>query len=204
MEDLPSGLDDHGRYPTQRNTVMKTRSVTFFTLLTIILSAGCGAEPMSENQRVKTLVESAYDLNEKGNHEAALKQIELAWELQPDDSDLIEQKANFLWNVEIDRSPKTCIYFANDCISRGVGSELYFRIWRARVFEVMGARWKDGSYEIIDREHCLAGIADLRRAHELDPKILSKVEQWEWLLDSWENDFGGLQTLPEYPSALRQ
>ena len=159
---------------------------------------------MSDNRRVESLVKSAHDFNEKNNDEAALKQIELALEIQPDNSDLLEYKSNFLWNVKIEHSPKTCIDFAEDCISRGVGSELYFRIWRARVFEVMGARWNDGTYEIVDRDHCLAGIEDLRRAHELEPKIFAKVEEWEWLLDSWEFDFGGLQSLPEYPSALRQ
>ena len=154
---------------------------------------------MSENLRVKALVESAHDFNEKHDDEAALKEIELALKIQPDDSELLEHKSNFLWNVEIDHAPKSCIDFADDCISRGVGSELYFRIWRARVFGVMGARWNDGTYEIIDRAHCLAGIADLRRAHELNPKIVSKSEQWGWLSDSWEHDFGALQSLTEYP-----
>ena len=159
---------------------------------------------MSESDRIKTLIKSAHELNEKGDDEAALKQVEMALELQPDDSDLLEYKANFLWNVEIDRSPKICIDFADDCISRGVGSELFFRIWRARVFDVMGARWNDGSYEIVDQDHGLAGIADLRRAHELEPEIVLRAEQWGWLNVSFKDDFSGLQSLAEYPSALRQ
>tara|TARA_A100001391_G_scaffold176862_2_gene140338 strand:- start:172 stop:651 length:480 start_codon:yes stop_codon:yes gene_type:complete len=157
---------------------------------------------MPKQEEVEALVASAYQLNEQGKDQDALDVIERALSLQPDDVDLLEHKSVFLWNVTAYRSPQTCLDFGNDCLAREVGSELYFRVWRARVLDIMGCRYDDGTPEVTDVDKCLTGIADLQRALELEPNLFSKAEDWGWVPLSWEEDFGGLRLLPEFPSKL--
>lgn len=171
----------------------------------IVASLGCdmGANSMSKgNRRIIELEEQAYRLNRDGDDEGAVKCIEEALSLSPDDEDLLETKANFLWNASISKDPSRFLAFCDDCLDRGVGRELYFRIWKAQVLHDMGTKWIDRHAVVVDSDLCDQAVAELIRAHEIDPNFVQTAEDADWVPMGWDEHFDGLRHLPKYQAII--
>ena len=162
--------------------------------------AGCGMSQDSTNNisaKVSEFERQALEFNRRGEDEKAVASIEEALRLRPDDSILLEQKGQFLWNATAQKEPTRFLAYCDEILTRGVGDEVLFRVWKAQILHDMGTEWIDGHARVVDESKCRQAIAELRRAHSLNPNVVRVAEEKEWVPMGWDEHFDGLLSLPE-------